>query len=136
MSELLGTVNPFVSTKVADKGQIRKFVKDMIEITEKLQDAQSDLKEAISSHEEVTSIDEEIKALRERRKQIIEESTVIQGFTDVVNEVLEEKQQIISDAKQDNIPKSEIDLAIKALKKNIDMSISTEIYANIADLID
>jgi predicted nucleic acid-binding Zn-ribbon protein len=139
MTDLVGAINPFsavTTEKVADKDAIRKFVKDMIEMTEKVKDAQGDLKEVIDSNEEIIDIDEEIKSLKERRKQIIAESAVIQGYLQVLNEVLEEKQQVISDAKQDNVPKSEIDLAIKALKKNIDMKLSTEVYSNIADLID
>lgn len=137
MSELLGSVNPFSAPeKIASKETIRKFVKDMIEIGEKVQDAQSDLKEAITSHDEITQIDEEIKALRERRKQVIADSAVIQSYVQILDEVVEEKHQIISDAKQDGVPKGEIDIAIKALKKNIDLSVSVEIYTNIADLVE
>jgi type III secretion system FlhB-like substrate exporter len=48
----------------------------------------------------------------------------------------EEKKSLIEDAKEKGIPKKEIDLATKALKQDIDMTTSTEIYANIADLVE
>ena len=121
---------------VANKATIRKFVKDLAVVAETIKDARSDMKEAVDSNEDIQSLDEKIKLLREERSEIITNSPVIQGYKDVVNDATEDKRQLVSDAKQDGVPRGEIDLAIKALKKDLDMVVSTEIYANIADLVD
>ena len=121
---------------VADTNTIRNFVKEMGSISEKVTDARDDLKQAVKSNEEVIVIEEKIKILREEMKEVILNSPVIQGYKEVLGDVMEEKRQLISDAKTDGVPKKEIDLAIKALKQDIDMVISTDVYAAIADLID
>ncbi len=135
-SELIGTVHPFApEPKVADRSTIRNFVKDISEITEKVKEAQMELKEVISSHERVQEIDDQIKKLREERKEVITDSAVIQGYVASLNEILEEKQQIIDTAKDNGVPKNEIDTAIKMLKRDIDVAITTMVYSEIADLI-
>ena len=136
-SELIGAINPLApEPKVADKTVVRQFVKDLGGISEKIRDAKTELREAILSNDEIQSIDEQIKQLREERKNIINTNAVIQSYTQIVDEAVEEKRQLISDAKQDGVPRGEIDLAIRALKKDIDMTVSVEVYANIADLIE
>lgn len=135
--ELIGVVNPFApEPKVADRTAIRNFVKDVAEISEKVKTAQDALKEVVNSHDRIQEIDEQIKALREERKQVIEESEVIQSYAAELKEILEEKQQIIDTAKQNGVPKKEVDMAIKALKTDVNTVILTDIYINIADLID
>jgi len=136
-NSLIGSVNPLAPTPaVADKATIRKFVKDLAEVGEAIKDARSDLKEAIDSNNDIENIDEQIKALREERKELIANNAVIAGYKDILNDATEDRRQLVSDAKQDGVPRGEIDLAIKALKKDLDLAKSTEIYANIADLID
>lgn len=136
-SELVGTINPLApEPKVADRSAVRQFVKDLGKAAEKIKDARADLKEAIDSNDEIQSIDEQIKQLREERKALINNSTVIQSYVEIVNEAIDEKRQIISDAKDNGVPRGEIDLAIRALKKDLDMKISTEVYTNIADLVE
>jgi len=134
---LMGQTNPLADPpKVADKSAVRKFVTDLAEVAETIKDARSDLKEAINSNDDIIAIDEKIKLLREERKEVILASATIQGYANVLGDATEDKRQLISDAKQDGVPRGEIDLAIKALKKDLDMTVSTEIYANIADLIE
>lgn len=136
-STLMGAVNPFAEpTPVADQARIRRFVKDLAEVAEAVADAQNDLKEVIAGIDEVTNIDEQIKALRAQRKELLLNHTVVQSYVQVLDEALEDKKAVISDAKSDGVPKGEIDIAIKALKKDLDMAKATEIYGSIADLID
>ena len=136
-STLMGAVNPFAQpAPVADQARIRKFVKDLAEVAGAVSDAQSDLKEAIAGVDEITEIDEKIKTLKLERKELLLSHTVIQSYADALEEAVEDKKAVISDAKADGVPKGEIEIAIKALKKDLDLSMSVEIYANIADLID
>lgn len=135
--EMLVGMNPFQSEpKVADNAMIRKFVKDVSELDEKVKDAKEDLREAIASNDDINNIDEQIKKLREERKELIAGNSVIQAYVAELDDVLSEKKDLIADAKQDGIPRQEIELAIKALRKDIDIAASVEIYANIADLIE
>lgn len=136
-SELIESINPFQpAPKVADRATIRKFVKDLNEMAEKIKDAKENLREAIISCDEIESIDDQIKKLKEERKEIIANNAVIQGYVGELNDVLEEKNQLIGDAKQDGVPKNEIETAIKMLRKDIDPKLSLEIYSDIADLVD
>ncbi len=136
-SELIGAINPLSpEPKVADKTAVRNFVKDLGAISSKIKEAKSELREAILSNDDIQRIDDEIKQLREERKNAITNSAVIQGYVEIVNEHVEEKRQLISDAKQNGVPRDEIDLAIRALKKDIDISASVDIYTNIADLVE
>jgi len=130
------SINPLAGPpQVADRNTIRAFVRNLDEVSEKIKEARDDLKEAISSNDEIETIDDEIKKLRERRKEIISESPVIKSYKEIVEECIEEKKQLIYDAKQDGVPRKEIGLAIKALKQDIDMAVSTEVYSSIADLV-
>jgi len=134
---LMGRVNPLAkAATVADNATIRKFIKDLQEVSLTIKDARSDMKEAVVSNDEVKSIDEKIKLLREDRADLISNNPVIQGYKDILGDAVEDRRQLISDAKEDGVPRGEIDLAIKALKKDLDLTRSAEIYANIADLID
>lgn len=136
-TELKGAFNPLApEPTVADKTTIRQFVKDLHGLGDKIKTAKADLREAITDSDEIQQIDEEIKELKARRKAAIDNNSVIQGYIEIVKEALEEKSQLVSDAKQNGVPKDEIDLAIRALKKNIDISASVDIYANIADLVE
>ena len=120
----------------APKEVIRKFVKDLSEVTQNIKDAREDRNEVINSDDEVQKMDEEIKGTRESRREYIKGNTVIQGYEEKLQEAIEDRRQLVADAKQDGVPRGEIDLAIRALKKDIDIGLSTEIYTNIADLVD
>jgi SMC interacting uncharacterized protein involved in chromosome segregation len=133
---LKGVVHPFAKEPVvADTTRIRRFVKELFEVAETVRDARSDLKEAVDSNIEIESIDEKIKVLKEERKEVIEGSASIQGYSNALKDAMEDKRQLISDAKQDGVPKKEIDTAIKMLKSDIDPKLTTEVYANIASLV-
>jgi regulator of replication initiation timing len=115
---------------------IRRFYTELADAGIIIKDARAALKEAIEGNEEIENIDREMKALKERRKQIIETNAVLVGFNDELKEAVSDRKDLIRDAKRDGIPRGEIALAEKALKKDLDMNISTEIYANIADLVE
>jgi SMC interacting uncharacterized protein involved in chromosome segregation len=121
---------------VASKETIRKFVKDLAEVAESIKDAREDRNEAIKTNDEVQRIDDQIKTLREERRDYIKANPVIQGYEEVLREAMEDRRQLIADAKQDGVPRKEVDTAIKMLKKDIDPEIAVEMYANIADLVD
>ena len=123
-------------TPVASKETIRKFVKDLAEVSQTVKDARGDMNEVIKSNDEIQKIDEQIKQLREERKEYIKDNAVIQGYRDILQDAVEDRRQLIFDAKQDGVPRGEIDLAIKALKKDLDIDLATEMYTNIADLVD
>jgi SMC interacting uncharacterized protein involved in chromosome segregation len=136
-SEFVASFNPLATEpKVADKETVRQFVKSLSELGDKIRDAKADLREAILSNSEIENIDEQIKSLKEERKALIQNSTTIQSYVEQVEEAVDEKRQLISDAKQNGVPKKEIDAAIKMLKQDIDPKITTEVYTNIADLVD
>jgi SMC interacting uncharacterized protein involved in chromosome segregation len=135
--ELKGSFNPLAKeTPVADKATIRQFVKDLYQAASEIREAKTELRETILSMDDIQAIDDQIKELKDQRKKIIEESSVIQSYADAVKQAVNDKRQLISGAKQNGVPKDEIDLAIRALKKDIDISASVDIYANIADLVE
>lgn len=135
--ELKGSFNPLAKeSPVADKATIRQFVKDLYKSASEIRDAKTELRDTILSMDEIQTIDEQIKELKDQRKKFIQESTVIQSYADAVKQAVNDKRQLISGAKQNGVPKDEIDLAIRALQKDIDISASVDIYANIADLVE
>jgi SMC interacting uncharacterized protein involved in chromosome segregation len=135
--ELGGLVQPLKEEQQpASKETVRKFVKDLMDVSETILGVKEELKEAVSSNDEIMKIDEEMKDLREKKKQIIEENPVIQGYVQKVDEAVEDRRQLISDAKQDGVPQKEINAAIKMIRQDIDPKITSDIYSQIADLIE
>ncbi len=115
---------------------VRKFVRELGELNDKVKDARDAFNTAVKENDEIERIDSEIKALREERKQVLVGNPVLVSYADELADATEEKKQLIDDAKQDGIPRTEIDFAIKMLKKDVDPSVTTEIFTNIADLVD
>lgn len=115
---------------------IRNFVKNLALITDNIKEKRADLKEVVESNEEIQQIDDEISELKERRKNIIETNAVIVAYKEELDESIQERKDLISDAKRDGVPRDEIDVAIKMLKKDIDPAVAAEVFANIADLVD
>lgn len=115
---------------------IRKFVKDITEISERIAESRQALNEVIKSNQDIIAIDDELKRLKEERKKIIETSEVITSYVGELEDLLSERKQIVADAKSDCVPELEINTSIKMLKKNIDPSITAEVYTQISDLID
>ena len=115
---------------------IRNFYKELEIANDLISDARKALKEAVDGNEEITSINDEITALRDRKKEIIDENPVLSAYKEELLSAVNNRKDLIRDAKSDGIPRGEISLAERALKKDLDMQISTEIYSNIADLVD
>ncbi len=115
---------------------IRRFYKELGEVTETIKAAREALKEAVSDNDEITGIDEEIAALKERRKEVIETNPVLVGFKGELDDATGDRKDLVADAKRDGIPRKEIATAEKMLKSDIDPDMTTEIYGNIADLVD
>ena len=120
----------------ATRDQVRGFVKEFKNLTEKIKDKREIFNEDVKDTERISEIDEEVKTLRQERKDYIENSPVLSRVKNELDDLINERKQLVSDAKDDGIPRKEVDLAIQALKKDIDMEVSTSVYANIADLID
>ncbi len=114
---------------------IRRFVTELSEVNELLAEKRKALKEVIESNEEIISLSEQIKNLKEQLKEVIETNAVITGYAAEYEDVVKDKKQLIKDAKNDGIPKAEIDIAIKMLKKDIDPEVTSKVFVNIADLI-
>lgn len=115
---------------------VRQFVSTLSELTGKIKDARTDLREALKSSDSVVSLDEQMKDLREEKKKVISENAVLVGYASVLDEAQEEKKQLIDDAKQDGIPHKEITMAIKMLKGDIAPEVVNQIFANISNLVD
>jgi DNA repair exonuclease SbcCD ATPase subunit len=124
------------TTPVASMETIKKFVKELAEVAQTIKDARDDRNEIINENDEIKKLDEDIKTLKEERKETIANNPVIQGYEEKLQEAMEDKRQLIADAKDDGVPRKEIDAAIKMLKKDIDPELTTEVYSNIADLVD
>lgn len=122
-------------SKTASKEVIRNFVRELSDLTDKVKLARDEKNKIIKENDEVQKIDDEMKRLRQERKEYIESHPMISSYEAALQDVIEERKQLIDDAKQDGVPRGEIDLAIKALKKDLDITIATDIYANIADLV-
>jgi predicted nucleic acid-binding Zn-ribbon protein len=114
---------------------IRRFYKELGEVTETIKAARDALKEAVSDNEEITGIDEEIATLKERRKEIIETNPVLVGYKGELDDATGDRKDLVADAKRDGIPRKEITTAEKMLKGDIDPEVTTEVYLNIADLV-
>jgi uncharacterized protein (UPF0335 family) len=69
-------------------------------------------------------------------KTYVESHTVYKEYSSKLDQLKEDKKDLVSEAKTNGIPKKEIDTAIKMLKSDIDPDSTTEIYANIADLVE
>jgi uncharacterized coiled-coil DUF342 family protein len=115
---------------------VRRFVKDLDELTGKVKDARSELKEAVQSNDEIEKIDDSIKSLRDDRKQVIATNAVLVSYANILSDTLDERKQLIDDAKSDGIPHKEIDIAIKMLKSDVAPDVVTQIFTNIAHLVD
>ena len=72
-----------------------------------------DMESVRSMVKQMTEIDEEISSLRDDKKELISD------FVDT-----------------HNVPKKEVMLAIRMLKSDVDPELTSDVYANIADLID
>ena len=61
----------------------------------------------------------------------------MQEIDDEIQELRDSKKELISDfVETHNVPKKEVMLAIRMLKSDIDPEVTSDVYANIADLID
>ncbi len=115
---------------------VRNFVREFSEASDAVKEARASLKEAESENDDIERIDDEIKALKEERKSLLETNPVLAAYATKLKEATEDRKQLVADAKTDGIPKKEIDTAIKMLKGDIDPDITTEVFTNIADLVE
>lgn len=115
---------------------VREFVEEVAEVDASIKRARAELKDAIEEDEKIEEFKESIKRTREALKSYVEGHTVYKEYQTKIDTLKEDKRDIVSNAKTKGIPKKEIDTAIRMLKSDIDPDSTTEIYSNIADLID
>ena len=118
-----------------DKNIARTFLKELAIIDAKLDDAKSDLKREKEACDEMIALEEEGKALRERKKVLLQTHAVLSEYNAILQEIKEERKNLISDAKSDGLQKKELDMAVAMLKKDVDPSVTTEMFRTIADLV-
>jgi len=113
----------------------RTFVKELAIINAKLDSAKKDLKREKEACDEMDALEAEGKDLRARKKELLLTHPVLSEYNAVLEEVKEERKNLISDAKSDGLQKKEVDMAIMMLKKDIDPSVTTEMFRTLADLV-
>jgi hypothetical protein len=115
---------------------IRRFYREFGEVSETIKTARAALKEVVEQNGEINSIDDEIAVLKERRKEIIETNAVLVGYKGELDDAVSDRKDLVRDAKRDGMPRKEIATAEKMLKSDIDPTITTQVYGNIADLVE
>ena len=114
---------------------IRKFIEDAQDINEGIKNARAELKNALSEDMKIDELQDAAKQARESLKSYIENHPVYREYNQKIDDLKLEKADLFSEAKTNGVPKKEIDTAIKMLRSDIDPDSTTEIYANIADLV-
>lgn len=116
--------------------EIREFITEVTEVDEAIKRARAELSQALDGDDKLEELKDAAKAARDALKSYVETHPVYKEYTAKIDQLKEDKKDLIADAKTNGIPKKEIDIAIKALKQDISLEDSTEIYTNIADLIE
>jgi hypothetical protein len=116
--------------------EIREFISEVTEVNEAIKKARAELNEALDGDDKLDELKDAAKAARDALKSYVETHAVYKEYTARIDQLKEDKKDLVADAKTNGIPKKEIDIAIKALKQDISLEDSTEIYTNIADLIE
>lgn len=115
---------------------VRSFITAVLEVNETISAARADLKKALEEDEQIDILKVSIDMAKETLEKYIEGHSVYKAYKEKIEFLKEEKSNLIAEAKEQGMPKKEIDVAIKALKSDIDLDVSTEIYANVSDLIE
>lgn len=115
---------------------VRKFIQEINDNSDQIKEARRQLKKAIEGDETLEELNQTLDAAKQKVKVYLETHTVYKEYLDQVEKLKELKKDIIADAKTLGIPKKEIDVAVKALKQDISLDSASEIYAEIADLVE
>lgn len=115
---------------------VRKFIQEINDNSDQIKEARRQLKKAIEGDETLEELNQILDAAKQKVKVYLETHTVYKEYLDQVEKLKELKKDIIADAKTLGIPKKEIDVAVKALKQDISLDSASEIYAEIADLVE
>ncbi len=120
---------------VATPEQIRNFVKELKDLTEKVKLAKDALKEAKEGFDELERIEEQMKELKAEKEAVMAGNPVLVAFMEELDSVVDDRKDLIASAKSNGVPQKEIDMAIKMLTRDIDPNKTTEIFTQIADLV-
>ena len=115
---------------------IRSFIESAKDLNDGIKDARADLKKALGEDEKIDELKELVSQARSNMKAYVDNHPVYREYGQRIEDLKLEKADLVSDAKTNGIPKKEIDTAIKMLKSDIDPDSTTEIYANISDLVE
>lgn len=115
--------------------EVREFVSNVSEANEAIKKAKAELSQALDGDEKLNQLKDAARIAREALKSYVDSHTVYKEYTEKIEKLKEDRKDLIADAKSNGIPKKEIDVAIKALKQDISLEDSSEIYGNIADLV-
>lgn len=116
--------------------EIREFVESAKDLNEGIKNARAELKKALDEDEKIDELKEVAKQARATLKGYIDNHPVYREYTQRIEDLKTEKADLVAEAKSNGVPKKEIDTAIKMLKGDIDPDSTTEIYTNIADLVE
>lgn len=116
--------------------EIREFISEVTEVNEAIKRARAELNDALDGDEKLDELKEAAKAARAALKTYVDTHAVYKEYTSKIEQLKEDKKDLVADAKTNGIPKKEIDTAIKMLKSDIDPDSTTEIYKEVADLVD
>lgn len=114
---------------------IRTFVEQLNDSNEALKKARGELKKAVDGDEKIKELKATIESAKDVLNTYMQSHTVYKEYFSQIDKMTEEKKDLIDAAKDNGIPKKEIDTAIKMLKSDIDPDSTTEIYSAIADLV-
>ncbi len=115
---------------------VRKFVSEIFELNSSIKSAKNELKKAMEEDPQLENLKAVVTQAKQGLKTYLENHTVYKDYSQKIEDLITEKKDLIAEAKDNGIPRGEIDIAIKALKRDLDLSTSTEIYSNIADLVN
>jgi uncharacterized protein (UPF0335 family) len=114
---------------------VRKFVEDLHAINENLKEAKQELKKVLDGNTDFEALVDTAKAAKEAVKLYLETNLVVKKYIEDIEKIKEDKKDIIDEARDRGVPQKEVAAAIKMLKQDIDPDSTTEIYANISDLV-
>lgn len=116
--------------------EVRAFISNLSNLNDSIKKANAELKSALDGDEKLEELKSAAKAARDALKGYIDSHAVYKEYTAKLEQLKEDKKDLIAEAKTNGIPKKEIDIAIKMLKTDTDPDNTVEIYRQVSDLVE
>lgn len=116
--------------------EVRAFISNLSNLNDSIKKANAELKSALDGDEKLEELKSAAKAARDALKGYIDSHAVYKEYTAKLEQLKEDKKDLIAEAKTNGIPKKEIDIAIKMLKTDTDPDDTVEIYRQVSDLVE